>query len=73
MDAAQGRGDADGEAQEASHLHRRAQDPVERIASRILEQQHGPAAFAHELQRAHRLITRNRKHLPRSRPHDPKA
>ena len=54
MDAAQGRGDADGEAQEASHLHRRAQDPVERIASRILEQQHGPAALAHELQRAHR-------------------
>ena len=50
----EGRGDADGEAQEASHLHRRAEQPVERLAAGILQHQHGPAAVADELQRPHR-------------------
>ena len=42
------------EAQEAPHLHRRAEQPVERLAARILEHQHGPTVFAHELQRPRR-------------------
>ena len=54
MDLAQGDRDADGEAQEASHLHGRAEQPLERLAAGILEHQHGPAAFADELQRPHR-------------------
>ena len=33
-----------GKAQEASHLHRCAEQPVERLAARILEHQHGPTA-----------------------------
>ena len=45
---AQRGGDADGEAQEAPHLHGRAEQPVERLAARILEHQHGPAAFARQ-------------------------
>ena len=54
MDLAQRSRDADGEAQEASHLHRRAEQPVERLAARILQHQHGPAAVADELQRSRR-------------------
>jgi hypothetical protein len=46
--------DRDGEAQEASHLHRRAELPIKRLAARILEHQHGPAGAAHEFQRPHR-------------------
>ena len=38
--------DADGEAQEAARLHRRADEPIERLAARILEQQRGSTAFA---------------------------
>ena len=49
--------DADREAQECSHLHGRAEQPVERLAARVLEHQHGPAALAHELQRPHRPRT----------------
>ena len=45
---------ADGEAQKAPHLHRRAEQPVERLAAGVLEHQHGPTALAHELQRPHR-------------------
>ena len=51
---AHSRRNADGEAQEASHLHGRAEQPVERLAARILEHQHGPTGVAHELQRPHR-------------------
>ena len=47
---AQGRGDAEREAQEALQLHGRAEQPLERLAARILEHQHGPTALAHELQ-----------------------
>ena len=54
VELAERRRDADGEAQEASHFHGRAEQPVERLAARILEHQHGPTAFAHELQRPHR-------------------
>ena len=45
--------DADGEAQEASHLHGRAEQPLERLAARIFEHQHGPTAIARKLQRTH--------------------
>ena len=48
---AEGGRDGDGEAQEASHLQRRAEQPVERLAARILEHQHGPAAVAPKFQR----------------------
>ena len=54
MDLAERGGDADGEAQEASHLHRCAEQPIERLAAGILEHQHDPAAVSHELQRSHR-------------------
>ena len=54
MDLAQGRGDLDGEAQEASHLHRGAEQPGERLAARIFEHKNGPAALLHELQRLRR-------------------
>ena len=51
---AHSRGDSDCEAQEAPHVHGRAKQPVERVAVRILEHQHGPTALAHELQWSHR-------------------
>jgi hypothetical protein len=51
---AQRRGDADGEAQYLVNLQGRADQPRERLAARILEQEHGPTACAHELQRPHR-------------------
>ena len=54
MNIAQGRRDPDGEVQEPSQLHRFAEDAVERLASRILEQQHRPPALAYELERPHR-------------------
>ena len=47
-------GDTDGESQEASHLHRRTENPIERLAAGVLEHQHGPTMIAHELQRPHR-------------------
>ena len=51
VDPAQGRGDADGEAQEATHLHWGTEQSVERLAAGILEHQYGPAAFTPKLQR----------------------
>ena len=54
VDLAEGRGDRDGEAQKAPHLHGRAEQSVERLAAGVLEHQHGPTAFAHELERPHR-------------------
>jgi hypothetical protein len=41
------------EAQEPSCLHRLAEKRVERLAAGILEQQRGPAVFAHKRQRPH--------------------
>ena len=54
MELAQSRGNSDRQAQEASYLHGRAEQTVERLAARILEHQHGPTGVAHELQRPHR-------------------
>jgi hypothetical protein len=54
MEFAQSRGNTDGQPQEASHIHRRAQEPVKCLATRILEHQHGPSAIVRELQRLHR-------------------
>src|SRR5208337_3715487 len=48
---AHGRRDADGEAQEASRLHRFAHEPLQRLAARILEQQRGSAVFADKRKR----------------------
>jgi hypothetical protein len=47
-------GDAHGEAQEASELEGRAQQPAERLAARILEHQYGSAAVTPQLQRPDR-------------------
>ena len=44
----------DGEAQEAPHLHRRAEKAFKRLAARVLEHQHGPTALADKLERPHR-------------------
>ena len=54
MDLAQDCGDLNGEAQEASDLHRRADQPGERLAARIFEHENGPGAILHELQRLRR-------------------
>ncbi len=35
-------------------LHRRAEQPSQRFAARVLEHQNGPAVLAHELQRPRR-------------------
>jgi len=51
---AQRRGDADGEAQEASRLHRRADEPLEWFAAWILEQQRCSTAFADKRERPRR-------------------
>ena len=53
MELAQSHGNTNGQAQEASHLDGRAEQPVERLATRILEHQHRPTALAHEVQRPH--------------------
>src|SRR6266536_2810630 len=54
VELAQSRGNADGQAQEASHIHGRAEQPVERLTARILEHEHGRTGVAHEVQRPHR-------------------
>ena len=54
MDLREGRGDRDGEAQKAPHLHGPPEQPVQRLAAGVLEHQHGPTAFADELERSHR-------------------
>ena len=43
-----------GEAQEAPHLHRHAEQPLEWLATRIVKHQHGSIGVVHELQRPHR-------------------
>jgi hypothetical protein len=48
---AQSRGNGDGKAQEASHLRGCAGPPIERLAARILEHQHGPTSAAREASR----------------------
>jgi hypothetical protein len=54
MNLAQGCSDLDGEAQEASHLHRCADQPGERLAAQIFEHKNGPGAILHKLQRLRR-------------------
>src|SRR5262245_61158781 len=51
VDLGEGHGDADGEAQERSRLHRAAEEPGERFAPRVLEHQHGAPVLVYELQR----------------------
>jgi hypothetical protein len=46
-----GRRNAGGEAQEASHLHRSAEEPAEQLTAGILEHQNGPTAVS--LKRPH--------------------
>jgi len=47
---AERRGDADREEQEAPRLHRRSDEPLERFAARILDQELSPAALLPKLQ-----------------------
>jgi hypothetical protein len=54
VELSQGRSDADCEAKEASHLHRRADPPIEWLAAEILENQHRPTTVTHDLQWSHR-------------------
>jgi hypothetical protein len=54
VDLGEGHGDADGEAQESSYLHRAAEEPVERFAPRVLEHQQGAPVLVYELQRPRR-------------------
>jgi hypothetical protein len=58
VELAQSHGNTNGQAQEAFHLHGRAEQPVERLATRILEHRHGSSALADKVQR---------------RPHGPRA
>jgi hypothetical protein len=48
---ADGRRDGDGEAQEASYFQRRAEQTVERLATRIPEHKHDPTAVTAKLER----------------------
>src|SRR5262249_59583016 len=48
------RGSSDGERQEASYVHRHAEQPLQRLAARILEDQRGSTSVAYEVQRLHR-------------------
>ena len=54
MNLAQRRGDHDSQAQEASDLHGPTEQTIERLATQIIEHQHGPTGVAHEGQRPHR-------------------
>jgi hypothetical protein len=50
VDIAHGRGDPDGEPQKASHLHRRAETLVERLAAGVFEHEQGSILFAHQFE-----------------------
>jgi len=52
--SAESGGNSDGEAQKASHLHGRADQPVDRLTPLVFEHQRRPTGFAYEVQRAHR-------------------
>jgi len=47
-------------AQEAFHLHRRAEQPVERLAAQIVKQQGRSTAFTDKRQRPRRMLRRTR-------------
>ena len=57
VDLAHSPGDADSEAQEASHLHGCAEQPVERLAAGIFEHELAAPALVPKLQRPHRPCT----------------
>jgi hypothetical protein len=52
MDLAEGSCDTDGELEESRDLHRFAEEPVERLAARILEHQHRLIAVTNEFERS---------------------
>jgi hypothetical protein len=45
-------GNVDSQAQEPPRFHRLAEEALERLTARILEQQSGSAAFAHDVKRS---------------------
>ena len=49
----EGRSDGDGQAQKAAQFHRRAEQPVQRLAGGILEHQRGSTVLADQLERPH--------------------
>jgi hypothetical protein len=51
MHFAEGRGDGDGQRQEPIHRHGCAEQPFERLAAGVLQDQHGPPAVALERKR----------------------
>jgi hypothetical protein len=51
---AESRGNRDSDAQEEADLHGRAKPRLERLATRIFEHHHGPAALSNQLERTHR-------------------
>jgi hypothetical protein len=57
MDFAERCGNADRQPHESVRFERRAQQPLEWLAARVLEYQHGPIALTHELERPHRPCT----------------
>ena len=48
------RDEAEREVHERPHRHRLTEQPLQQFAARVLQHQHGPTAFADELQRPHR-------------------
>ena len=54
MQPGDGRDETEREVQEGPHRHRLTEQPLQRLATRVLQHQHGPTAFADELQRPHR-------------------
>ena len=52
MQLGYGPGEPEREMQERPHRHRLTQQPLQRLAAGILQHQHGPTAFADQLQRA---------------------
>jgi hypothetical protein len=48
------RDETEREVQERPHRHRLTEQPLQRLATRVLQHQHGPTALADELQRPHR-------------------
>ena len=54
MNLAEGRGNADSDAQETSHLHWSAEDAAEEFATGILKHQNVLTAILHKFKRSHR-------------------
>jgi hypothetical protein len=54
MQPGYGPGKPEGELQERSHRHRLTEQPLQRLATRVLQHKRGPTAFAPEFERPHR-------------------